>query len=623
MPASPATPKAVPPPITPVTTQQSTSEPTPPSPRALNVSPGKTGCESVSVSIPTHQGIMGKSKEDSAPISSKLDDFEKTLQDLDRDIHGFEKVAEDHLVANDSTTLLHQAQSAQSGLFLGPTIGPPLFNSTSPFHLMTGQTRIWTTVTLSPKPKKSIHVDVVSSSPNHIDALIGAVPDEQWRAVASNGWFSRFPGSKVQHLRTHSSDHKAILIRPDGITPRPNGPFKFEQMWLREGGCSETVIKAWGSSSQDANMRQVASKIQAYGDKLASWSQQSFGSIKRLVEKKSKLLSKAEIDAANGKLDYELVKVLKAEVNDLLDKESQMWQQRSRGVVSPREFLGDDARVSVLIDSDHRRWLQDAIDNIFLPHEAALIQSIPLSIRSCEDQFFWLHTPDGLYSVSSGYKLLLENEGKEEASTSDLTATRRLWMGVWSLRVPNRVKTVLWRAGLDSLPSKANLKKRKIVSDDLCPGCSLGSESTMHALWSCSALTPVWATKFAWLMEKTSNCLSLMDVIQCCQENSDCLDLFAMIISQLWSRRNKLRVGDHVAPLAKINALAADSLLEFQCAQSPPQPSVKKVISSRWSPPPMGWAKINFDGATFKDKNLAGLGGVIRNDKGLVMAAFT
>nr|POE81644.1 hypothetical protein CFP56_51278 [Quercus suber]POE91638.1 hypothetical protein CFP56_18590 [Quercus suber] len=32
---------------------------------------------------------------------------------------------------------------------------------------------------------------------------------------------------------------------------------------------------------------------------------------------------------------------------------------------------------------------------------------------------------------------------------------------------------------------------------------------------------------------------------------------------------------------------------------------------------------VNVGGATFKDKNLAGLGGVIRNDKGLVMAAFT
>ena len=58
----------------------------------------------------------------------------------------------------------------------------------------------------------------------------GLVLERLDRAVASNGWFSRFPGSKVQHLRTHSSNHKAILVKPDGIFPRPNRPFKFEQM---------------------------------------------------------------------------------------------------------------------------------------------------------------------------------------------------------------------------------------------------------------------------------------------------------------------------------------------------------------------------------------------------------
>ena len=115
----------------------------------------------------------------------------------------------------------------------------------------------------------------------------------------------------------------------------------------------------------------------------------------------------------------------------------------------------------------------------------------------------------------------------------------------------------------------------------------------------------------------------MLEIIQCCQDHCDCLDLFAMIISQLWTRRNKLRVGEEMAPLSKIVGLATDSLLEFQRALSFPHPASRLIISNRWTPPPLGWMKVNFDGATFKERNLAGLGGVIRNDNGLIMAAFT
>ena len=41
----------------------------------------------------------------------------------------------------------------------------------------------------------------------------GLVLERLDRAVADNAWFSLFPSTKVQHLCTHSSDHKAILIK--------------------------------------------------------------------------------------------------------------------------------------------------------------------------------------------------------------------------------------------------------------------------------------------------------------------------------------------------------------------------------------------------------------------------
>nr|POE95049.1 hypothetical protein CFP56_15117 [Quercus suber] len=103
-------------------------------------------------------------------------------------------------------------------------------------------------------------------------------------------------------------------------------------MWLRDAGCSATVNKVWGSPSPNASMVLTARKIKACGDSLLVWSRQSFGSVKKQLETLGKKLSLAEIRAANGLLDFEVVKGLKTEINELLDRESQMWQQRSRAL---------------------------------------------------------------------------------------------------------------------------------------------------------------------------------------------------------------------------------------------------------------------------------------------------
>ena len=152
------------------------------------------------------------------------------------------------------------------------------------------------------------------------------------RVVANNGWFFLNPGTKVQHLHTHSSNHRVILIKLEGIIPRPNRPFKFVQMWLHEEGCRNTVNNVWGSTSRNASMLQIVAKIKVCGEKLLDWSHQSFGSIEKQLQTKNKLLSMAKIDAATRKLDYDMVKVLRAELNNLLNKENQMWQQRSRAL---------------------------------------------------------------------------------------------------------------------------------------------------------------------------------------------------------------------------------------------------------------------------------------------------
>ncbi|PKU85645.1 Putative ribonuclease H protein [Dendrobium catenatum] len=45
------------------------------------------------------------------------------------------------------------------------------------------------------------------------------------------------------------------------------------------------------------------------------------------------------------------------------------------------------------------------------------------------------------------------------------------------------------------------------------------------------------------------------------------------------------------------------------------------MLSNSWHPPPPGWIKINVD-AALKSNNMAGVGGVVRDDKGRFLLAF-
>ena len=176
-------------------------------------------------------------------------------------------------------------------------------------------------------------------------------------------------------------------------------------------------------------------------------------------------------------------------------------------------------------------------------------------------------------------------------------------------------------AGLDALPSRVNLVKRKVQCDPVYPNCGLEQETIIHALWSCPALAEVWTLHYAWLTRQTRLCSNFLDIIQACCSRSDCFDLFAIITSIIWTRRNRLRVGEITVPLQRINSLARDTLQEFHDANPLPCGPSPSPIPVKWSPPPESWVKVNFDGALFKETDSAGLGVIIRNDLGLVMAA--
>ena len=65
------------------------------------------------------------------------------------------------------------------------------------------------------------------------------------RVVATNEWFYLFSNTQVRHLDVTTSDHKPLLINPDGMDCKQQRPFRFEQMWMSEPGCGVTIEAVW------------------------------------------------------------------------------------------------------------------------------------------------------------------------------------------------------------------------------------------------------------------------------------------------------------------------------------------------------------------------------------------
>ena len=132
---NPASPSTEPPPSFQTTVHTATGEPCSPPPRALNENPVVQEVVSDRVSTPTHQVGFQNSEEILAPIPPKLADFEKTLRELDRDIHGFEKDTVGESASNVILPASAHVHSAQSSLSPSPDARNPSVQRAKPIPL--------------------------------------------------------------------------------------------------------------------------------------------------------------------------------------------------------------------------------------------------------------------------------------------------------------------------------------------------------------------------------------------------------------------------------------------------------------------------------------------------------
>ena len=98
--------------------------------------------------------------------------------------------------------------------------------------------------------------------------------------------------------------------------------------------------------------------------------------------------------------------------------------------------------------------------------------------------------------------------------------------------------------------------------------------------------------------------------------------VFATICWCLWERQNQIRVRQTSWQIHKIEGRAKMMVCEFWDDDQEQQRSVRRP-QARWSPPPTGTYKANFNVALFEELHCAGLGAVYRDHSSQVIAALS
>nr|XP_023926910.1 uncharacterized protein LOC112038333 [Quercus suber] len=130
----------------------------------------------------------------------------------------------------------------------------------------------------------------------------------------------------------------------------------------------------------------------------------------------------------------------------------------------------------------------------------------------------------------------------------------------------------------------------------------------------------VWASSGLERIRRQSSFSDFKDLVASLLQQQTEVGLAAMMIWSIWSQRNQVRLRQPSTSLQQIVQLSKDGYSEFLTCQVPTTVRAARV-KKKWKPPPADLVKINFDGATCSGTNKSGLGVVIRDSMGQVLAS--
>ena len=94
-------------------------------------------------------------------------------------------------------------------------------------------------------------------------------------------------------------------------------------------------------------------------------------------------------------------------------------------------------------------------------------------------------------SVKTAYHVALRLKQQQVVENSKVRSDKPTWKKLWTLNVPLKVRTFMWRACSNNLPTRDNLRRRKVHVTEVCGLCKKKTRDLR--LQKCPLARNVWA----------------------------------------------------------------------------------------------------------------------------------
>uniref|UniRef100_A0A803NSB0 Reverse transcriptase domain-containing protein n=1 Tax=Cannabis sativa TaxID=3483 RepID=A0A803NSB0_CANSA len=208
-------------------------------------------------------------------------------------------------------------------------------------------------------------------------------------------------------------------------------------------------------------------------------------------------------------------------------------------------------------------------------------------------------------------------------------AASAFWKTLWSLKLPPKIKNLMWRAGSNCLPTLSQLASKHVPVNTRCPLCEEMDETITHFLLTCRVVIKVWervgigTTVIAaggFFLDWCVNFFTHFTVEK--------QGLAAALCWAVWGARNDVVWQAKSFNFSAIVASAKSYLDQWKYAQKTQIESLWSDLQDydgmeRWLKPQVNSIKINVDAAIFEGQNRFGSALVVRDHNGMLVEGCT